>query len=284
MRVLLVLLLLFGFSAAAAFSDAERAAVQSAIEQQLQAFLATTGPPPIPSPRPPSSRFPTEEIFMQMVRQGYPPVYRPRAYKFGELEETATGSGRRSTSWTLTECSGRRSTRSGSSRTEAGRSPAAISSRSRASRLAQARGWEDHAARGAVGVLDGEAALDLLRERLHDPKPGAGRASSEKSAGRPLPSSAIVRTWSVPSGFRSMRIVPVRPAKPCSSALEISSVTMSATGTACRAELPLRRPRRGRRCCSRRRPAERRGRDPRRTARSGAAPPPDRAAGAGSWR
>ena len=44
MRVLLVLLAIFGFVApAGAFSDAERAAVQKAIEQQLQAFLRDDG-------------------------------------------------------------------------------------------------------------------------------------------------------------------------------------------------------------------------------------------------
>ncbi len=29
--------------------------------------------------------FPSAEIFMQMVRQGYQPVYRPRSYAFDEL-------------------------------------------------------------------------------------------------------------------------------------------------------------------------------------------------------
>ena len=44
MRVLLVLLVILGFSApAAAFSDGDRAAVQGIIEQQLQAFLRDDG-------------------------------------------------------------------------------------------------------------------------------------------------------------------------------------------------------------------------------------------------
>jgi hypothetical protein len=93
MRVLLVVLVLLGFfSPAAAQSDAERAAVQSVIEQQIQAFLrddATTAysfaAPGI------KAMFPTETIFMEMVRQGYPQVYRPRSHEFGELAADAKG-------------------------------------------------------------------------------------------------------------------------------------------------------------------------------------------------
>jgi hypothetical protein len=93
MRVLLVVLVLLGFSApAAAQSDAERAAVQSVIEQQIQAFLrddATTAYSfAAPSIR---AMFPTEDIFMQMVRQGYPQVYRPRSHEFGEFAASPRG-------------------------------------------------------------------------------------------------------------------------------------------------------------------------------------------------
>jgi hypothetical protein len=93
MRVLLVLFLLFGASApAAAFSDADRTAVQGVIERQLNAFLAddaaTAYSFAAPSIR---SLFPTQDIFMEMVRQGYAPVYRPRSHAFGELKEGAKG-------------------------------------------------------------------------------------------------------------------------------------------------------------------------------------------------
>ena len=89
MRVLLVLLAMLGFSTpAGAFSDAERAAVQNAIEQQLQAFLRDDGATAYSFAAPSiKSMFPTEEIFMQMVQRGYPQVYRPRAYQFQELVE-----------------------------------------------------------------------------------------------------------------------------------------------------------------------------------------------------
>jgi hypothetical protein len=93
MRVLLVVLVMLGFfTPAAAQSDADRAAVQSVIEQQIQAFLrddATTAYSfAAPSIR---AMFPTEDIFMEMVRQGYPQVYRPRSHEFGELAAIAKG-------------------------------------------------------------------------------------------------------------------------------------------------------------------------------------------------
>ena len=88
MRVLVVLFVVFGlFGPAAAQSDADRAAVQSVIEQQLQAFLrddaATAYSFAAPNIR---EMYPTVESFMAMVRQGYPQVYRPQSYEFGELK------------------------------------------------------------------------------------------------------------------------------------------------------------------------------------------------------
>jgi len=89
MRVLLVLFALMGFSGqAAAFSDADRAAVQGTIHQQLQAFLRDDGATAYSFAAPSIKQmYPTEESFMAMVRQGYPQVYRPRSYEFGELKE-----------------------------------------------------------------------------------------------------------------------------------------------------------------------------------------------------
>ena len=89
MRVLLALLLAFGFSGSAlAFSDADRAAVQATIEQQLDAFIrddaATAYSFAAPSIK---AMFPTEDIFMRMVQQGYPQVFRPRAHQFLDLVE-----------------------------------------------------------------------------------------------------------------------------------------------------------------------------------------------------
>jgi hypothetical protein len=93
MRILMALFLLIGMSGAApAFTESDRAAIQGTIEQQLQAFLADDAATAYSFAAPGiKAMFPTEEIFMEMVRQGYAPVYRPRSYAFGELEETSTG-------------------------------------------------------------------------------------------------------------------------------------------------------------------------------------------------
>ena len=89
MRVLLVLLALLGFSVpAAAFSEADRAAVQSTIEQQLQAFLRDDGATAYSFAAPTIKQmFPTVESLMDMVRQVYKPVYLPPSHSFGDLKE-----------------------------------------------------------------------------------------------------------------------------------------------------------------------------------------------------
>ena len=89
MRVRLVLFVIFGLSGPAnAFSDAYRTAIQGTIEQQLQAFLRDDGPTAYSFAAPNiKMMFPTVDAFMAMVRQGYPQVYRPRQYSFGELKE-----------------------------------------------------------------------------------------------------------------------------------------------------------------------------------------------------
>jgi len=89
MRVLLVLFVMFGLSApAAAFNDADRTAIQGAIERQLQAFLKDDGETAYSFAAPNiKMMYPSVDAFMAMVRQGYPQVYRPRSYEFGELKE-----------------------------------------------------------------------------------------------------------------------------------------------------------------------------------------------------
>lgn len=87
MRVLLVFFVFLGFNLpAAAQSEADRAAVQSVIEQQIQAFLSDDAATAYSFASPGiKAMFPTEDIFMRMVQQGYPQVYRPRSHQFGEL-------------------------------------------------------------------------------------------------------------------------------------------------------------------------------------------------------
>jgi hypothetical protein len=94
MRILLklVVLLSIGFGPAAAQSEADHAAIQRTIQQQLDAFLiddaATAYSFAAPNIR---TMFPTQDIFMELVRRGYQPVYRSRSHEFGELKETALG-------------------------------------------------------------------------------------------------------------------------------------------------------------------------------------------------
>jgi hypothetical protein len=89
MRVLLVLFVILGLSGqATAFSDTDRAAIQSTIERQLQAFLKDDGETAYSFAAPNiKMMYPSVDAFMAMVRQGYPQVYRPRNYEFGELKE-----------------------------------------------------------------------------------------------------------------------------------------------------------------------------------------------------
>ncbi len=93
MRYLLLLPLLFALSGPAqAFTDGDRAAVQSTIEQQLNAFLADDAAAAYSHAAPNIKQmFPTQEVFMNLVRQGYAPVYRSSSHTFRELTENAAG-------------------------------------------------------------------------------------------------------------------------------------------------------------------------------------------------
>src|SRR5262245_13985979 len=81
--IVLLLALLFGL-ASSAFAD-DVAAAQSVIRAQEQAFgrddAATAYSHAAPEIR---QLFPEAEIFMRMVLQGYPPVYRHKSFEFGE--------------------------------------------------------------------------------------------------------------------------------------------------------------------------------------------------------
>jgi len=67
-------------------SPADRAAIRDVIQSQVEAFRRDDGDAAFglasPSIR---GMFGSPEIFMDMVRQGYQPVYRPRAFDFGEI-------------------------------------------------------------------------------------------------------------------------------------------------------------------------------------------------------
>ena len=84
MRMLAAVLLAVGIGGSAA--------VQSVIAQQLDAFLAEDGAAAYSFAAPGIKQmFPTQDIFMELVRRGYQPVYRSRSHAFGELKETAAG-------------------------------------------------------------------------------------------------------------------------------------------------------------------------------------------------
>jgi hypothetical protein len=88
LRVFVALLLLLLVPAAAAagpVNDADRAEFQRIISEQIAAFRADDGPRAYSYAAPSIKRiFPSPEIFMRMVRQGYGPVHRPQSFRFGE--------------------------------------------------------------------------------------------------------------------------------------------------------------------------------------------------------
>ena len=67
-------------------SSADRAAIRDVIRSQVEAFRRDDGDAAFgyasPSIR---GMFGTSEVFMDMVRQGYRPVYRPQAFDFGGI-------------------------------------------------------------------------------------------------------------------------------------------------------------------------------------------------------
>jgi hypothetical protein len=67
-------------------SDADRTAIRDIIQSQVDAFRRDDGDAAFgyasPSIR---GMFGSSEIFMDMVRQGYQPVYRPQAFDFAEI-------------------------------------------------------------------------------------------------------------------------------------------------------------------------------------------------------
>ncbi|MDI6026278.1 DUF4864 domain-containing protein [Corticibacterium sp. UT-5YL-CI-8] len=89
-RLFVLLLLLFPFGASA--GDAEVKAAQSIIESQLGAFASGDNAGAYGYAAPGVKQvFPTLEAFMGMVTGPYRPVYQPRDYSFGKVEEMVTG-------------------------------------------------------------------------------------------------------------------------------------------------------------------------------------------------
>ena len=91
---LLALSLLASLAAAPALAgDAETKAAQETIDGQIKAFLAGDDATAYGYAAPNVRRiFPTLETFMAMVTSGYQPVYRPRNYAFGKVQESSATS------------------------------------------------------------------------------------------------------------------------------------------------------------------------------------------------
>src|SRR4051812_43246584 len=72
----------------AAVSEQDRAAIRDIIGRQVDAFRRDDGDAAFGLASPGIQRlFGSSDIFMDMVRQGYQPVYRPRAFDFREIVE-----------------------------------------------------------------------------------------------------------------------------------------------------------------------------------------------------
>jgi len=96
MRFLLAMLacwlLLAAPARAESLSDQDKQAIQSVITSQIEAFRAEDGPAAYSHASPAIRQiFPNPEVFMNMVRQGYQPVYRPQSFRFGEAVLAASG-------------------------------------------------------------------------------------------------------------------------------------------------------------------------------------------------
>ena len=83
---LLGTMLALALPAQAQLSAADRTAIRDVIEGQVEAFRRDDGAAAFGYASPGiQAMFGTAETFMDMVRQGYRPVYRPQLFKFREI-------------------------------------------------------------------------------------------------------------------------------------------------------------------------------------------------------
>jgi hypothetical protein len=91
----LIVAALLAISPSGSADEADGAAaaeIRSVIESQLAAFRVDDGPAAFAYASPGiQAQFQTPEIFMEMVRTGYAPVYRPQAVEFLDLMQAARG-------------------------------------------------------------------------------------------------------------------------------------------------------------------------------------------------
>ena len=91
LAILSLLVLSFG-AARAEVADADRAAIQTVIEAQIDAFRRDDDAAAFALASPMiQGMFESQDRFMTMVRRLYPPVHRPRLVDFGEVIEVEGG-------------------------------------------------------------------------------------------------------------------------------------------------------------------------------------------------
>ena len=84
MRILMPLILLMSLLTNPARASDDGSAAQSVIRAQEQALARDDGAAAYAQAAPEiQALFPTVDVFMAMVRSGYPPVYRHRSFEFG---------------------------------------------------------------------------------------------------------------------------------------------------------------------------------------------------------
>ena len=90
-RAVLLLSMLVLLAAPVRSQDAsEQAAIRDVIEKQIDAFRRDDGEAAFGFASPTiRGMFGSADVFMEMVRRGYQPVYRPRSIRFGKLGEVA---------------------------------------------------------------------------------------------------------------------------------------------------------------------------------------------------
>ena len=87
MAAVLALVLAPGMARTADLDTSSATAIRQIIENQLSAFQRDDGAEAFSYASPGiQSMFQTPEVFMDMVRQGYKPVYRPRDVQFRDLK------------------------------------------------------------------------------------------------------------------------------------------------------------------------------------------------------
>ncbi len=95
LRILAAILVMIGSLSSgpgAAQAPADTTAIRGIIEQQLAAFGRDDGPGAFAFASPGiREKFGSPEIFMEMVRRHYPPVYRPAGVAFQALEDSPRG-------------------------------------------------------------------------------------------------------------------------------------------------------------------------------------------------